>query len=123
VSEQFLPPGWPSQVRPPGVPGWERSAVRWLYGCCPPEYRAHRVLARHPRLLARLARHHADAAVRAARRGYATARAELAGRVPPETVDELLARYAAEGPRLVARAHSVRLVAEALAGVRWRSTL
>jgi hypothetical protein len=124
VSEESVPPpGWPRHLAPPGTPGWERGAARWLYEFCPPEYRAHRVLARHPRLLARLATHHADAAVRAARRGYATARTELDGRMPPEAVDELLTRYAAEGPRLVAQARSVRLVSEALAGTRWRPRL
>jgi len=118
--EIAVPPGWPQQVRPPGAPGWERTAIAWLYDLCPPEYRAHALLRRHPRLLARLALHQVEAAVQSARRGYSTARVELRDEFEPQVIEELLAVYAQEGPRLVALSRSVRLVSEALSGVRWR---
>ena len=66
---QGVPPGWPEQVLPPQAPDWERSAVAWLYDLCPPDYRAHEVLRRHPVLLARFAAGHVAAGVAAAREG------------------------------------------------------
>jgi len=121
--EPAVPPGWPRQVRPPGAPGWERTAVNWLYELCPVEYRGYPLLARHPQLLARLARQQVEASVQAARRGYATARVDLKDVVEPQVVEELLSVYATEGPRLVALGRSVQLVADALDGVRWRPRL
>lgn len=121
--EAVAPPGWPAEVRPPGSPEWERSAVAWLYDLCPPEYRRHALLRRHPLLLARLARQQVEASVEAARRGYATARTELRGQCEPRVIDQMLGVYAQEGPRLVALGRSVDLVADALAGVRWRPRL
>ena len=58
-----LPPGWPEEVRPPGAPDWERTAVGWLYDLVPPEYRSHEVLRRYPVLLARFAADHVTAGV------------------------------------------------------------
>ena len=49
----LVPPGWPPGVLPPQAPEWERSAVAWLFDLCPPDYRAHEVLRRHPVVLAR----------------------------------------------------------------------
>ncbi|MFJ6216513.1 hypothetical protein ACIQGZ_24765 [Streptomyces sp. NPDC092296] len=121
--EAATPPGWPREVRPPGAPGWERSAVVWLYDLCPAEYRRYPLLSRHPVLLARLARQEAESSLHAARRGWSTARVDLRGQVEPQVVEELLGVYAKEGPRLAALTRSVQLVAEALAGVRWRPRL
>ena len=50
----IAPPGWPSAVRPPDAPDWERTAVNWLFDICPPEYRALAALRRHVVVLARL---------------------------------------------------------------------
>ncbi|MGH8869045.1 MAG: hypothetical protein ACRDYU_13750, partial [Actinomycetes bacterium] len=61
MSAPAVPPGWPSEVRPPGAPGWERTAVAWLFDLCPPGYRAHEVLRRHPAVLARFAATHVEA--------------------------------------------------------------
>ncbi|NYI03214.1 hypothetical protein [Allostreptomyces psammosilenae] len=120
---RVTPPGWPRQVRPPGAPDWERTAVNWLFDLCPPEYRRHTTLRRHPVLLARMARQHVESAVQAARRGYSTARMELAERVPPQTVEELMRVYEHEGARLVSLTRQVQLVEDALNGVRWRPRL
>jgi hypothetical protein len=119
VSEFVTPPGWPAQVRPPGAPSFERSAVAWLFDLCPPEYRAHEVLNRHPVVLARFAREHVAASVDAARRGVAGARADLADLVPPEAVTAAIAAYEREGARLAAAARAVALVEEALRGRRF----
>ena len=57
----YVPPGWPEEVRPPGTPDWERTATAWLFDLCPPDYRAHDVLRRHPPVLARFAARHVQA--------------------------------------------------------------
>jgi hypothetical protein len=117
------PPGWPSQVQPPGAPGWEASAANWLYELLPAELRSYPLLAQHPKLLARIARHQVDATIQALRRGYSTARVELKDVVEPHVLEEMLGVYASEGRRLVALGRSVQLVSDGLDGVRWRASL
>jgi hypothetical protein len=104
------------EVRPPGAPDWERTAIGWLYDLCPPDYRAYDVLRRYPVVLARFAAGHVAAAREAAKQGLATARAELRDAVPPEAVDAAVAAYEREGHRLAAVARAVKLVEEALRG-------
>lgn len=119
MSEHVVPPGWPREVRPPGAPGWERSASAWLFDLCPPDYRAHEVLTRHPVVLARVAAHHVDAGVQAARDGLATVRQELGDVVDATTVEAAVAAYEREGARLLAASRSLALVEEALRGRRF----
>ena len=114
-----LPPGWPPEVLPPQAPDWERSAVAWLFDLCPPDYRAHEVLRRHPVVLARFADQHVRSAVEAARAGLRTVRDDLRDVVPPEVVEAAIAAYDREGRRLVQSGRQVTLVAEALRGKRW----
>ncbi len=92
--------------------------MAFLFDVCPPDYRRHAVLKRHPVVLARFAIHHVHGAIAAARAGYAQARSELRDLVPPEVVSEALAAYEVEGARLVSLARSVDLVEEALRGLR-----
>jgi len=106
-------------VHPPGTPGFERTAVRWLLDVVPPDYRQHAVLVRHPVALATLARHHLTACVEGARDGYRSARAELGKDLPPDGLTAVLAAYQAEGRRLVATARAVELVGRALRGDRF----
>ena len=105
-------------MRPPDVDGWEQDAIAFLLDVCPPDYRRHEVLRRHPVVLARFAAHHVAGAVSAARTGYAHVRSELSGAVPPEVVTAALVAYETEGARLVATARQVGLVEEALRGRR-----
>jgi hypothetical protein len=116
VAADQIPPGWPDGVHPPGSPGFEETAVRWLLDVVPPDYRQHSVLVRHPVALATLARHHVAASVEGARNGYRSARAELGKDLPPDGLAAVLAAYQAEGRRLVATAGAVELVARALRG-------
>jgi hypothetical protein len=97
--------------------------VGWLLDLCPPDYRSHEVLRRYPVVLARLAALHADASLQAARSAYAGARRDLAGRVPPEAIEETLVALSKEGARLAAQVREVALVEEALQGRRWRPKL
>lgn len=117
--EGHAPPGWPTEVRPPGAPDWERTAVGWLLDLCPADYRAHEVLRRHPVVLARFAAIHVDSGIEAARRGLATAREDLRGVVPPEAVEAAVVAWEREGARLVATARAVGLVEQALQGGRF----
>ncbi|MFC6086115.1 hypothetical protein [Sphaerisporangium aureirubrum] len=112
----YLPPGWPPEVRPPGSPDWEGSAVAWLLDAVPPDYRAYGVLRRHPLALARMARHHVNAMVEAARTGYRGAAVDLKDHLPPHAIEAVLATYRREGPRLVELAEAVELVERALRG-------
>ncbi|MEU0937856.1 hypothetical protein [Embleya sp. NPDC005971] len=119
----IAPTGWPRGVRPPGVAGWEETAVAWLFDLCPPGYRSHDLLRKYPLILARMARQHVAAALAAARHGYGTARVELAERVPAQAVEAALRMYEYEGSRAAATERAVRLVEEALAGERWEPRL
>ena len=98
---------------------WERSAVAWLLDLCPPDYRAHQVLLKHPVVLSRFAAQHVEASVQAARNGLRTVRAELEGLVAPDVIEAAIAAYDREGRRLVAAGRQVEMVAAALRGERW----
>ena len=123
MSAAVVPPGWPPEVRPPGTPDWERTATAWLFDLCPPDYRAHEVLRRHPVVLARFAHHHLQGAVWAARQGLAAARDDFRDVTDPETVAAAVSAYEREGARLVRTQRSLGLVEEALRGRRFRSRL
>ena len=123
MSRAVVPPGWPEEVRPAGTPEWERTATAWLFDLCPPDYRLHDVLRRHPPVLARFATHHVQAGIEAARRGLATARDDLRDVADPETIAAALAAYEREGARLVRTQRAVGLVEEALRGRRFRARL
>jgi hypothetical protein len=117
------PPGWPADVPAPDAPGWDRRATGWLFDQCPGELRGYDVLQRHPVLLAYVAVGQVDAALAAVRGSLARARADLRDDAPPEAVGELLDALQREEARLVSAARAVRLVAEALRGVRHRPRL
>jgi hypothetical protein len=118
-TDPTLPPGWPEQVRPPGAPDWERTAVAWLFDLVPPDYRAHEVLRRYPVLLARFAADHVVAGLEAARTGWRTVRVELADQLPPDAMEAAMIAYEREGARLAAAARGIDVVAGALRGERW----
>jgi hypothetical protein len=117
------PPGWPTGLPDPEDPRFAERVVGWLLELCPPEYRQHDVWRRHPVILARLATVHAEASLQAARTAFSGARRELAGRVPPEAVEETLQALSREGAVLAARVREVTLVEEALQGRKWRAKL
>jgi hypothetical protein len=116
-----VPPGWPEQVPPPGTAGWQGAAQRWLWELLPGRYRRHKLLERQPVLLARQALMQVEAELVALRKGYGSARVDLAGLdMEPAVVEEALALYAAEGERLRELAQRVRVVADALVySLRW----
>lgn len=117
------PPGWPSQVRPPGAPDWERTAVTWLLDLCPPEYRSYPTLRRHVVVLARFAALHVEGCQAAVRRGTSEARGSLRDVADIDTVEAAVATWQREDARLSAVHRSVLLVEEALRGRRFRARL
>lgn len=117
------PPGWPRQVRPPGAPGWERSAQSWLLDICPPEYRSYAVLRRHEVVLARFAVLHVEACQAAVRRGLSEARSALRDVADSDTVESAVEAWHAEAARLLAERRAVGLVEEALRGRRFVARL
>src|SRR5215469_6242289 len=117
-----MPPGWPDEVRPPGTPDWESSAVTWLLDLVP-EYRRHATIRRHPLVLAFIARHIIDGATEGARHGYRTTRSELGELVPPHVVDAALTSLRTEGRRMAATARAVGLVERALRGEVFKTAL
>lgn len=123
MAQLVSPPGWPHQVRPPGAPDWERSAVGWLLDICPPEFRAYPVLRRHEVVLARFAVLHVEACQSAVRRGLSEARAALRDVADPDTVERAVETWQREQARLLGERRAVGLVEEALRGRRFVARL
>ena len=123
MGSAVAPPGWPRQVRPPGAPDWERTAVNWLFDICPPEYRQLTALRRHVVVLARFAVLHVEAGQAAARRGLSEARAELRDVAGGEAIQAAGEAWQSEDARLVAVRREVGLVEEALRGRRFVARL
>jgi hypothetical protein len=90
-----------------------------LFDLCPPDYRAYEVLRRHPVVLARVAHHHVQGAIAAARTGLSTARQDLSDVADVPTVEAAVSMYEREGARLMALARSLALVEQALRGKRF----
>lgn len=117
------PPGWPAQVYPAGVSGWEESAVRWLLDLCPPEFRSYSGLRRHPAVLARFTALHVEGMQTAARRGLSEGRTALREVAEPDVIAKSLATWELELARLVGVRRAVGLVEDALRGRRFRERL
>jgi hypothetical protein len=123
MAQLVSPPGWPRQVRPPGAPAWERTAVNWLLDICPPEYRSYPTLRRHDVVLARFAVLHVEASQEAVRRGLSEARSALRDVANMDTVEAAVETWQAESARLLAERRAVGLVEEALRGRRFVARL
>lgn len=112
----YVPPGWPSQVRPPGAPGWEATAIAYLLDCCPADFRAYRVLRNHPLVLAQFASHFVNGQHEALQRGLAEVRTSLSDYVEPDVVDAATQAWLEQDARLARVRRAVTLLDEALRG-------
>ena len=112
----YAPPGWPEPVRPPGTPEWEASAAAYLFDCCPPDFRAYRVLRNHPIVLAQFARHFVEGQGQAAQDGLAAARTGLQDFVEASVLEEATQAWLEQAARLARTRRAVALVDEALRG-------
>ena len=112
----YVPPGWPDEVRPPGAPDWEATAVAFLLDCCPADYRRYPVLRRHPVVLARFAAEFVDSQVAACREGVGAVRVSLGDLGAPEVVEAATLAWQEQDASLRRRRREVALVEEALRG-------
>ena len=112
----YTPPGWPEQVRPPGAPDWESTAVVYLLDCCPADFRRYPLLRRHPVVLARFAAQFIDGQQRSAAEGLAGVRVSLADHVATEVLDSAAEAWLEQSAQLVRVRRAVALVEEALRG-------
>lgn len=119
----FAPAGWPREVRPPGAPDWERTAVNWMLDQVPPEYRGYPVLRAHPVVLARFAVLHVRACHAAVLDGLSHARGDLRQVSDETTVEAAVQAFQREEARLIGVGRAVRLVEDALRGRRFRARL
>jgi hypothetical protein len=115
-SPAYAPPGWPSQVRPPGAPGWEKTAIAYLLDCCPPDFRAYPVLRNHPVVLAQFATHFVHGQQEASQQGLADVRTSLSEYVDPNTVEAAAQAWLEQGARLTRTRRAVSLLQDALRG-------
>lgn len=119
-----VPPGWPAEVLPPDVDGWEDTAVAWLLDHSPSQWRQDAVLSKWPVLLARFACERLAADVDAARSAWMPLDRWTALGLPVDSHGAVVAMLTREGPVLADRLRSARLVAEALTtGRRWTPRL
>ena len=118
-----VPAGWPAEVPPPDAPGWEQRASGWLFDQCPADLRAHHVLTRHPIVLAYVAVGQVDGALEGLARSLASIRSDLRDSVSPTALAEAIAALGRQQAQLESTRRAVRLVGEALSGVRHRPRL
>jgi hypothetical protein len=122
-SDGIAPAGWPREVRPPGVPGWERTAAEWLLDLCPADWRGYPGLRRHLVVLARFAVLHVEAGQTAAARGLSETRAELRDVADLDVIEAAVQTWQLEQARLVGLRRAVGLVEEAVRGRRFTARL
>jgi hypothetical protein len=123
VPTPVAPPGWPTAVRPPDAPDWERTATNWLLDLCPPEYRGYPVLRGHAVVLARFAVLHVEACQAAVNRGLSEARGGLREVAEGAVVEAAVETWQRESARLLGVRRGVGLVEEALRGRRFVARL
>lgn len=115
-SPVYVPPGWPTRVRPPGAPDWESTAISFLLDCCPPDFRAYRVLRNHPIVLARFAARFVEGQHRCSQEGIAEIRTSLKDVVASNVIEAAAEAWLAEDARLARTRRAVLLVEQALRG-------
>ena len=113
----YVPPGWPREVLPPAVEGWEESAVAWMLDYGPSERRleGYETLRHHPLFMAWFFRQLSAADLAAARESWRALRA--AQDVPdPEQHTAQLQGLTRIGRGLRDRAQAAELLERAMRG-------
>ena len=106
---------WPDEVWPPERPGWEQTAVEWLFNWVAPELRQTGAFRRYPLLLSHLVLHDLRSIIEGHRNAYANARRVLADAVGPESISLCLAVLAADAARWQTRLKQAEAVHARLA--------
>jgi hypothetical protein len=123
MASSVAPPGWPSDLPPPGTAAFAERVSGWLLDRCAPEVRSARAVRRYPVALAHVAVAHLEALVAGQREAYRSARRDLTDTLPPDALAAVLADLEAIGHTAVGQLREVRLVADALQGTVWREKL
>ncbi|SMO42742.1 hypothetical protein SAMN06266982_102280 [Propioniciclava tarda] len=116
TTDNYVPPGWPSAVRPARSPDWERTASAFLLDACPPDTRGYAVLRKHPIVLAMFALRCVDAQLAACREALSACRADLDDFVPADAIADASQAWLELEAGLVRQRREVALVDEALRG-------
>ena len=91
---------WPQQVPPIGHPDHEKRLSAWLLDVLPSELRSFSVVRRHLPALLHFAESYVLGSLNGVRNAYSSARAELAGQLPPEAIAASLKSYERVGQEL-----------------------
>ncbi|MCH9816067.1 MAG: hypothetical protein K0U64_06385 [Actinomycetia bacterium] len=122
-SEGVIPVGWPADLPPAFAEEFAHRVVGWLLDRGPAGLRGRRVWRQEPAALALVTKTHCEQELAGLRTSYASARRELDDQLSPEAVDLVLVALEAAGAEAAETLRQVSLVAEALAGKRWRARL
>ena len=90
--------------------------MAYLLDCCPPDFRAYRVLRNHPVVLARFAARFIDGQHRTTQEGLAEIRTSLKDEVSSMVIEEAAQAWLTEEARLARAMRSVQLIEQALRG-------
>ena len=112
----YVPPGWPAQVRPTRRSDWlGGDSHRYLLDCCPPDFRAYRVLRNHPVVAGTVPRHFVNGQHEASQRGLAAVRTSISEHVDAAVVEAATRAWLEQGLGSPAPAEPW-LIGEALQG-------
>ena len=90
--------------------------MAYLLDCCPPDFRAYRVLRNYPVVLARFAARFIDGQYRTTQEGLAEIRTSLKDEVSSMVIEEAAQAWLTEEARLARAMRSVQLIEQALRG-------
>lgn len=97
--------------------------MAYLFDCCPPDFRAYRVLRNHPLVLAQFASHFVTGQHETTQRGLADIRSNLRRKVGPEVVEAAAQAWLEQDAQLARTRRAVGLVDQALRGTVFRPRL
>ena len=118
-----MPVGWPADLPPAFADEFAHRVIGWLLDRGPDGLRGPQIWRQEPVALALVTQTHCEQQLTGLRSSYAAARRELDERMTPEAIDSVLVALEAAGAEAAEKLRQVSLVAEALAGKRWRARL
>jgi hypothetical protein len=118
-----VPIGWPQDLPPVFGEEFAHKVIGWLLDRGPDGLRGAKVWRQEPVALALVTQSHCEYELAGLRESYSAARRELDSRLSPEALANVLVAMEAAGAEAAEKLRQVSLVAEALAGKRWRARL
>jgi hypothetical protein len=117
------PPGWPVELPPPASDDFGDQVIGWLLDRGPLWLRQDETWRNQPQALVMVVAYHSEHVLSGLREAYSAARRELVDVLAAGDVDRVLIALEAAGAQAAESSRQVALVAEALAGKRWRQRL